>query len=125
MEDNDNRKKATAVAIALFLGVAALGFAIAAMQSDSLLTGDNANDDAAFATVQPGENTSRSRIANRSTTALLRRMRQSSPIASAPRAYMDDIVIRTMRRAPVKNHFSIFIFLQINERFRSHISVSI
>ena len=56
MEDNDNRKKATAVAIALFLGVAALGFAIAAMQSDSLLTGDNANDDAAFATVQPGVN---------------------------------------------------------------------
>ena len=42
MEDND-KKKAAAIGIALFLTVAALGFAIAAMQGDSLLTGNDAD----------------------------------------------------------------------------------
>jgi len=47
MEDDDRRKKrAAVVVIGLFLAVAALGFAVAAMQGDSLLTGDNANDTA-------------------------------------------------------------------------------
>jgi len=56
MEDNDKKRAAAAVGIALLLGVAALGFAIAAMQGDSLLTGDeNANDNAAFNSDDPQE----------------------------------------------------------------------